>query len=151
MPYLVDYFPKNSVPFPFAYIITSPDPQVINLLKTHGIKIEQLTKPTTLDVETIKTKELKPEPKLNQGHYNNSIKVEYIKEKKEFSAGAIVVHTSQPLANVAAYLLEPESDDGLLFWNYWDKYLVPQWGGTFLPYPIAKVLHMQEIPTKELK
>lgn len=151
VPYLVDYFPKSSVPFPFAYIITSPDPQVINLLKIHGIKIEQLTKPTTLDVETIKTKELKPEPKLNQGHYNNSIKVEYIKEKKEFSAGAIVVRTSQPLANVAAYLLEPESDDGLLFWNYWDKYLVPQWGGAFLPYPVAKVLRAQEIPTKELK
>jgi hypothetical protein len=151
VPYLADYFPERSVSFPFAYILTSHDPQVINLLKTHGIKIEKIEKPTTLEVQTIKIKELKPSQRLNQGHYNNSIKVEYVKEKKEFSAGSIVVRTSQPLANVAAYLLEPESDDGLLYWNYWDKYLVPQWGGAFLPYPLAKVLTAQEIPTKEVK
>ena len=145
VPYFADYFPKRSVQFPYAYIITTHDPQVINLLKTHGIKIEKLEKNVTLDVQTIKTKELKPAERLNQGHYNNSIKVEYVKEKKEFAAGSLIVRTAQPLANVAAYLLEPETDDGLLLWNYWDKYLVPQWGGTFLPYPVAKVLNAVEI------
>jgi len=150
-PYLIDYFSKRSVQFPYAYIITIPDEQVVNLLEMHGIKIEKLENPATLDVQTIKTKELKPEQRLNQGHYNNSIKVEYVNEKKEFPAGSLVVRTSQPLANVAAYLLEPETDDGFLYWNYWDKYLVPQWGGMFLPYPVAKVLTVQEIPSKELK
>lgn len=148
VPYFADYFPKLSVQFPYAYIITTHDPQVINLLKTHGIKIEKLEKNVTLDVQTIKTKELKPAERLNQGHYNNSIKVEYVKEKKEFAAGSLIVRTAQPLANVAAYLLEPETDDGLLLWNYWDKYLVPQWGGTFLPYPVAKVLNAVEIKSK---
>ncbi|MCX6175040.1 MAG: M14 family metallopeptidase [Ignavibacteriales bacterium] len=151
VPYLADYFSKRSVQFPYAYIITIPDAQVINLLKMHGIKIEKLEKTITIDVQTIKTKELKPAARLNQGHYNNSIKVEYINEKKEFAAGSLIVRTSQRLANVAAYLLEPETDDGLLYWNYWDKYLVPQWGGMFLPYPVAKVLTVQEIPSKELK
>lgn len=151
VPYLADYFSKRSVQFPYAYIITIPDAQVVNLLKMHGIKIEKLEKPVTLDVQTIKTKELKPAARLNQGHYNNSIKVEYINEKKEFAAGSLIVRTSQRLANVAAYLLEPETDDGLLYWNFWDKYLVPQWGGMFLPYPVVKVLTKQEIPTVNLK
>ena len=151
IPYLADYYSKRNVKFPYAYIITIPDAQVINLLKMHGIKIEKLEKLVTLDVQTIKTKELKPAARLNQGHYNNSIKVEYVNEKKEFAAGSLIVRTSQRLANVAAYLLEPETDDGLLYWNYWDKYLVPQWGGMFLPYPVAKVLTVQEIPSKELK
>lgn len=145
VPYFADYFPKRSVQFPYAYIITIPDAQVVNLLKTHGIKIEKLESATILDVQTIRTKELKPAARLNQGHYNNSIKVEYFMEKKEFAAGSLVVRTAQPLANVAAYLLEPETDDGLLFWNYWDKYLVPQWGGAFLPYPVSKVLNAVEI------
>lgn len=148
VPYFADYFPKRSVQFPYAYIITVPDPQVINLLKIHGIKIEKLEKNVTLDVQTIKTKELKPAARLNQGHYNNLIKVEYVKEKKEFAAGSLVVRTAQPLANVAAYLLEPETDDGLLFWNYWDKYLVPQWGEAFLSYPVSKVLNAVEIKSK---
>jgi hypothetical protein len=151
VPYFADYFPKRNVQFPYAYIITAPDQQVVKLLKAHGIKIEKLESTVTLDVLTIKTKELKPAARLNQGHYNNSIKVEYIKEKKEFVAGTLVVRTAQPLANVAAYLLEPETDDGLLLWNYWDKYLVPQWGGAFLSYPVAKVLTVQKIPSKEIK
>jgi len=151
IPYLADYYSKRNVKFPYAYIITVPDAQVVNLLKMHGIKIEKLEKAVTLDVQTIKTRELKPAPRLNQGHYNNSIKVEYINEKKEFAAGSLIVRTSQRLANVAAYLLEPEADDGLLYWNFWDKYLVPQWGGMFLPYPVAKVLTKQEMPTKDIK
>ncbi len=148
VPYFADYFPKRSVQFPYAYIISIPDVQVINLLKTHGIKIEKLENTVTLDVQTIRTKELKPAVRLNQGHYNNSIKVEYVKEKKEFAAGCLVVRTAQPLANVAAYLLEPETDDGLLYWNFWDKYLVPQWGGAFLPFPVSKVLNAVEIKSK---
>ncbi|MFA5803078.1 MAG: M14 family metallopeptidase [Melioribacteraceae bacterium] len=145
VPYLADYFSKRSVQFPYAYIITIPDAQVVNLLKMHGIKIEKLEKPVALDVQTIKTKELKPAARLNQGHYNNSIKIEYVNEKKEFAAGSLIVRTAQPLANVAAYLLEPETDDGLLYWNYWDKYLVPQWGGAFLPYPVYKLLNKAEL------
>lgn len=151
VPYYVDYYAKRSVKLPFAYLISQADAKVVSLLKTHGIKIETLNKPAFLDVQTIKTKELKPSQRLNQGHYNNSIKVEYINEKKEFAAGTLIVRTSQPLANVATYLLEPETDDGLLYWNYWDKYLVPQWGGAYLPYPVTKVLTAQEMATKELK
>jgi hypothetical protein len=33
---------------------------------------------------------------------------------------AYVVSTSQPLARVAMYLLDPESDDGLATWNVFD-------------------------------
>ncbi|MFA7418803.1 MAG: M14 family metallopeptidase [Melioribacteraceae bacterium] len=151
VPYYVDFNAKRSVKLPFAYLISQADAKVVSLLKTHGIKIETLEKPVTLDVQTIKTKELKPSQRLNQGHYNNSIKVEYLNEKKEFAAGTLVVRTAQPLANLATYLLEPETDDGLLYWNFWDKYLVPQWGGAFLPYPVTKVLTAQEMETKELK
>ena len=151
VPYYIDYFAKRSVKFPFAYLISQADAKVVALLKTHGIKVEKLEKPVTLDVQTIKTKELKPAARLNQGHYSNTIKVEYVNEKREFAAGTLVVRTAQPLANVATYLLEPETDDGLLYWNFWDKYLVPQWGGVFLPYPVTKVLTAQEMITKELK
>lgn len=150
-PYLADYYPKRNVAIPFAYVLAVKDPVIINLLKNHGLKIERLEKNTALDVQSYKIKELKPAQRLNQGHYNNSIKVEYVNEKKELPEGSLIIRMAQPLANVAAYLLEPETDDGLLYWNFWDKYLVPQWGGMFLPYPVVKVLTKQEICTTELK
>jgi hypothetical protein len=35
----------------------------------------------------------------------------------------MVIRTGQPLSIVAAYLLEPESDDGLTTWNFFDAAL----------------------------
>jgi len=42
VPYYIDYYPKKNVRFPFAYLITTSDPAITDLLKTHGIKIEKL-------------------------------------------------------------------------------------------------------------
>jgi len=151
VPYYANWIPKRNVKFPFAYLIAYPDPDVINLLKKHGIKIEEIKEAVTLEVQTIKTIELKPSSRLNQGHYNDSIKVEYINEQKEIPSGTLIIRTAQPLANLIAYLLEPETDDGLLYWNYWDKYLAPQWGRSFLPYPVSKVLSAQKIVSEEIR
>ncbi len=150
VPYLANYLPTRKTRIPYAYLLTNYDPDVITLLKSHGIKIDKLTKETELTVETYKINNLKPEERLNQGHYNNEINGEFITGEKTFAAGTLVIHTAQPLANVAMFLLEPESDDGLLHWNYFDNYLVPQWGNGYLPYPVYKVnekinLHIQSV------
>ncbi|MDQ7816618.1 MAG: M14 family metallopeptidase [Melioribacteraceae bacterium] len=149
VPYLVDYLPTKQVKLPYAYLLKVKDPKVVNLLKTHGIKIEKLSSDPELEVQSFKIKELKPEQRLNQGHYNNIVKGEFAVEKKKFDKGTILVRMAQPLANVAAYLLEPETDDGLLHWNFFDNYLVPQWGGGFLPYPVYKVMEKIEINSEK--
>ncbi len=60
-----------------------------------------------------------------------------------------MVRTAQPLANVAAYLLEPQTNDGLVLWNFFDKYLVPQWGGGYNAYPVYRVVEKTELKTAE--
>jgi hypothetical protein len=53
----------------------------------------------------------------------------------------VFVTTAQPLANVASYLLEPESDDGLIVWNYFDKDLASGgFGGGPQAFPIYRLL-----------
>jgi hypothetical protein len=64
----------------------------------------------------------------------------FVNAAVDFPTGTVVIRMDQPLANVAAYLLEPESDDGLLKWNFLDRYLVPQWGSGFNPYPVCKIM-----------
>ena len=46
---------------------------------------------------------------------------EYKKEQMTFPAGTIMVRTAQPLGRLVCYLLEPESDDGLVDWNFFDR------------------------------
>jgi hypothetical protein len=148
VPYYIDYYPKKNVRFPFAYLITTSDPAITDLLKTHGIKIEKLSSDSKIEVQRFEISDLKGAPKMNQGHYTNTIKGTYFIGQIEFPAGTIVVRTAQPLGNLVAYLLEPQSNDGLVFWNVFDRYLVPQWGAGYNPYPVYKILNKTDIKTK---
>jgi hypothetical protein len=143
--YIADYFPIKNVKFPYAYILSIPDEKVLENLENHGIKIERLKNNVKLEVERFKISNIKPSHRLNQGHYTNIVNGEFIVEEKEFPKGTVVVKTSQPLASLAAYLLEPQSDDGLLKWNYFDKYLVPQWGGDYFPYPVYRLMNKVDL------
>jgi dipeptidyl-peptidase-4 len=151
IPYYIDYYPSKSVKFPFAYLLTINDPEIIALLKMHGLKLEKLTSDSKIEVERFEISELKGATRLNQGHYINTINGKYLNETIDFPAGTIVVRTAQPLANVATYLLEPQSNDGMVAWNFFDRYLVPQWGMGFNPYPVYKVLKKVDLKTVEVK
>ncbi|MGE5418781.1 MAG: M14 family metallopeptidase [Chloroflexota bacterium] len=144
IPYLIDYYPVRSVKFPFAYLLTVPDPDVLGLLEAHGIVVEKLTAASKIRAERFIVTGLKPAGRLNQGHYTNTIAGKYEPDVIDFPAGTFVIRTAQPLANVAAYLLEPESNDGFVFWNFFDKYLVPQWGAGYNSFPVFRVLERTE-------
>jgi len=148
VPYYIDYFATKSVVFPYAYILTTKDPSITGLLKNHGIKMEELTSDSKIEVQRFVITELKGATRLNQGHYTNTIKGTYKLETVDFPVGTIVIRAAQPLGNLAAYLLEPESNDGLVVWNFLDRMLVPQWGSGYNPFPVYKVLHRTEIKTK---
>jgi hypothetical protein len=145
VPYYVDYYPARSVKFPYAYLLTVNDAEVTDLLKMHGIILERLADVAKVEVDRFEITELKGAMRLNQGHYTNTITGKYMKDTIDFPAGTLVIRTAQPLANLAAYLLEPESNDGLLTWNFFDRYLVPQWGRGFYPYPVYKVISKTDI------
>lgn len=146
IPYIADYYATKSIGIPYAYIITVKDPHVIDLLKTHGIKLEKLDKDAVLKVEKFEISNLKGAGRLFQGHYTNEIEGNYVNEEMEFPTGTYIVPTAQKLGWLIAYLLEPQADDSMLKWNYFDRYLVPQWGGSYYPYPVYRLMEKIELP-----
>ena len=54
-------------------------------------------------------------------------------------AGSLFIPANQPLARLAFYLIEPESDDGLVTWNVIDEGLAV--GQT---YPIYRVVDARD-------
>ena len=147
VPYLADYYPLESVKFPYAYLLRVTDSVYRDLLCLHGIQVEKLTDEQEFEVETFRIDEIISDRRLNQGHYTNTLKGKYQKEKISFPAGTWVVRTAQPLANLACYLLEPQSDDGMAVWNMFDRYLVPQWGPGYYPWPVYRIVEKTEIRT----
>jgi len=128
---------KRSVSTARAYIFRREEGTraVIEKLLQHGIAVEELTEPLTTEVESFVIDSVKKAGRPFQGHQAVTLTGRYKKETIEFPVGLIVVRAAQPLGTLAAYLLEPESDDGLTSWNFLDAYL-----GEGKVHPIYRVL-----------
>jgi len=150
VPYFASYGPKRTVAFPFAYLLSVPDPEIKEKLLAHGLLAETLTEEVSLEVEIFLPKELKTAERPFQGHRLNQIKGEYKKEIRKFPAGSLLVKTAQPSGYLAAYLLEPESDDGLVVWNFFDRYLAGQWQRGLSELPVYRLLEPVNLPAVKL-
>ena len=139
LPYFAHYIPKRSIPLPYAYLIPLSDPTITDILLAHGLTVEKLVEPALLEVESFRVDEIKGASRSYQGHYLNEVKGEYLQEELEFPRGTLLILTAQPLGRLASYLLEAESDDSLLVWNFFDRYLVPQWGRQPQIYPVYRL------------
>ncbi len=151
LPYYADFFSTREVAYPFAYAISIPAPEVIEKLKQHGITVEVLQRDITIEAEGFNVTALKPADRLYQGHYLNSVEGEYFNHSKTFSRGTWIIRTGQSLGRLAAYLLEPESDDGLLVWNFFDRHLASQWRRGPEVFPVYKILKPVALPTGQSK
>lgn len=139
VPYLARYTAARSVRRPRGYLVAVPDARVEDLLLNHGVVVERLVEPATLTVEQFGVTSVSPSRRLNQGHYTSSVEGEYSTVERAFPAGTLWVPSAQPLGHVVASLLEPESDDGMVVWNFFDRYLAAQWGRAPQTYPVYKV------------
>lgn len=118
----------RSVPIAHAYLIPGKEEVgiILDKLRAHGIVVEELAKPLTTDVKKFTVEKVTRAPRRFQGHDNVKVTWRSDEEKMRFEPGTYFVRTSQPLGLLAAYLLEPESDDGLVSWNFLDAFLEPQ-------------------------
>lgn len=139
LPYFAHFIPKRSIPLPYAYLIPYSDPTITDILLAHGLTVERLAESVMLEVESFHVDEIKSASRLYQGHYLNEVKGKYKTEEREFPPGTLLIPAAQPLGRLASCLLEAESDDGLLVWNFFDRYLVPQWGRQPQVYPVYRL------------
>lgn len=126
----------KSLPLPRAYLFHNDDGMktVIAKLLAHGIAVEELTEQVNLEVESFVIEQIKKGRAL-RGHQSITLKGSAKKESFPFPAGSLLIRTTQTSAALIFYLLEAESDDGFVNWNFLDAYL--EKGKT---YPIHKLI-----------
>jgi len=147
VPYLARYVPTQTVRLPRGYLISPVDPAVIGRIRDHGIVVERLVAPVTLELEAFSVSNLAGSPFSDQGHFTTTVEGSYVSKKVTFPAGSYYVGMAQPLANVAAQLLEPESPDGLVTWNFLDRYLAFQWIPQPMESPVYKLHQAAQLVT----
>ena len=139
-PLFYDWTLTRTVKRASGYVITVNDPWVVSTLKSHGILVERLTESAMLAVASFTPDTLESSDSLFQGHHLNRLQGTYETRERAFPAGTLYVSAAQPLSHLVAYLLEPECDDGLFAWNFFDRYLVRQWQRRLVTVPVHKLM-----------
>ena len=115
--------PDKVVTLPAAWWVPATKPEVIALLRLHGIRFETIDQPRTitLDMARVVGPQVRP---ADEGHI--PLKAQgftHARRQETFPAGSVRVPSDQPLALLAAEMLEPESTDGVLAWNFFPEIL----------------------------
>lgn len=127
MPVKVTFDATLSVVPPVAYIIPKnvmPD-SVLHRLRLHGVVVEEAKAPATLDgVQVFSIDSMIKRGNPFQGHSEVRLEGTWRAESPASALGDIyVVRTTQPLGVLVVELLEAQSDDGLVTWNFFDGVL----------------------------
>jgi hypothetical protein len=115
----------------------------LDRLRWHGIKIQEFANDQQLAVERFSIAEITKAPRPFQGHQEARLKGAFDRVQLTVDAGSLFIPANQPLARLAFYLIEPESDDGLVTWNVIDEGL-----GVGQTYPIYRVVDARAIVVK---
>jgi len=115
--------PTLEVEVPAAYLIPPGYEAVVETLQRHGIKMEELREDIEVGGQGYVVTEFKKSERAFQKHNEVRLEVRETKVATTAKAGSVIVRTAQPLGMLAAFLLEPQSEDGLAAWNFFDKAL----------------------------
>jgi len=132
-----------SVDRPFAYLLPPSYSQVRRNLERHGIVVEELTADTELVAEVYRVDRVTAAASEFQKHKLVTVEATPRRTKLLARAGTIVARAKQPLGTLAAYMLEPESEDGLCAWNFFDEGLKQGADYPVWRLPAAQVLELR--------
>ncbi len=108
------------VEVPEAYLVPPSFTDAIDTLRRHGVTVEELREDVDLDLEVYRVTETTAAAEAYQMHTTRKVEVAREKAARRMPAGTFVVRTGQPLGRLAAFLLEPQAEDGLTTWNAFD-------------------------------
>ena len=105
---------------PREYYLSGEHWRILEVLRTHGIQMEFLDADIEVDVERFRIDSTGVDVRPFEQHNQRSVAGAYERLRMEIPSGWVRIPVSQPLGRLAVLLLEPQSDDGFLNWNYFD-------------------------------
>ena len=147
-----EFLANHRVKVPAEYVLKPNQRGIIDLLLAHGIVVEQTKKEETLEVEVCSVTKVSRAARSFQGHRETRLEVASAKSKEVFPRGSFIVSAHQSKAALVAYLLEAESDDGLVNWNFFDNELDQGPAGSAPRiYPVYRLSSTARVPREIVK
>ena len=137
MPVMASFAPTTTSTLPFAYAFDEKTAQaLLPILKVHGIAVEKLDAAATVTAQTFAVDSV-----IERGPSETSRVLKDVTGKwneaasRSLPAGTYVIRAGQPYGLAAFYLLEPESEDGLMQWSFFDGIVAAR-----SDFPIARIV-----------
>jgi hypothetical protein len=120
---------------PAAYLIPPRLRAVVDLLRHQGVGVDSLIAPWRAAAQAFIIDTLAVAP-LFEGHRTVQVEGRWGDQATDtlLAPGWYLIRVGQRLGMLAAYLLEPASEDGVVTWNLLDRELQPR-----TAYPILRV------------
>ena len=108
---------------PWAYLLPRDAVDAVAMLRRHGITVERLTSPAGLQVDAYTVAGVTHERAYNHAAATKVEVGEVLTLTETFPTGTFVVPTAQYLGRLVAHMLEPETDDNVVYWNTMDAWI----------------------------
>jgi len=131
---------------PFYYIVPPQWKEVIEVLSAHGLRLQPVSEPLAIDVESYKFSDVKWPAGPFEGRFMPRFHAQLISERRTFPAGSVVVPLDNNLAKLAVNLLEPEAPDSLVAWGFFNAiFEQKEYGESYVVEDLARQM-MSEDP-----
>ena len=132
---------------PAGYLLPPRLEHVVEVLGRQGIRVARIGEEWTGAVEVFHVDSLVGATRPFQGHRLVDVVGEWRPEAGRAPAGWYYVPMGQRLGVLAAYLLEPDSADGVAAWNFLDRDLRQGQDSPILRVRQAVAIPLRERPT----
>jgi murein tripeptide amidase MpaA len=105
---------------PLYYIVPPQWTNVIEILAAHGLRMQRLTAPAEIEVESYRFSSVKWAQWPFEGRLRASYKTSAVRERRHYPAGSVVIPLAQPGSRVAMHLLEPDAPDSFAAWGFFN-------------------------------
>lgn len=111
-------------PRPYAYILPRDAVDAVEMLRRHDITVEVMMEPTELEVDAYVLEGVSYEQAYNHaGATRVQVADDTETVTRTFPTGTFLVPTGQAMGRLVAHMLEPETDDSVVYWNTMDAWL----------------------------
>jgi hypothetical protein len=108
---------------PWAYLLPRDAEDAVELLLRHGITVERLIEPTSVEVQAYTVEDVTYERQYNHAAVTRIQVGDVVTQTRDFPVGTYVIPTAQNLGRLVAHMLEVETEDNVVYWNRMDAWV----------------------------
>ena len=151
LPIYDSFVPVLEQQLPYAWIIPAAQSALLEHLRRHGVFIEQPGIAGAARGQRFLIDSVVRPAQAFQGHQETRLEGRWeTVDSIAFDPTDYIVR-AQPMGILALYLLEPQSDDGLVTWNFMDQWLPAPGAASGARYPIVRVVDRIAVPLRTVR